>query len=118
MTFPRPYVDEWDNMAGLYNNVHPLVWSKERAGWLTAHGDTIEYIPRPAPGVSYSGLNPIPIFFNTSTHRQSQGDRDRAEPERARRSAAENAFYFVEAGATRTRTSTTACRAPACSCTT
>jgi hypothetical protein len=52
VTFPRPYVDEWDNMAGLYNNVHPLVWSKERAGWLTAHGDTIEYIPRPAPGAS------------------------------------------------------------------
>ena len=58
--FPRPYVDEWDNMAGLYNNVHPLVWSKERAGWLTAHGDTINYIPRPAAGASYAGLNPIP----------------------------------------------------------
>jgi hypothetical protein len=65
--FSRPYVDEWDNMSGQYNNVHPLVWSKERTGWLTSHGDTIHYIPRPAAGASYSGLNPIPIFRNTST---------------------------------------------------
>jgi len=96
VTFPRPYVDEWDNMAGFYTNVHPLVWSKERAGWLTAHGDTITYIPRPAPGASYVGLNPIPIFRNTATAAGrkaiaiglSQG---------AATLAAENAFYFVEA---------------------
>lgn len=96
VTFPRPYVDEWDNMGGLYNNVHPLVWSKERAGWLTAHGDTIRYIPRPAPGMSYGGLNPIPLFRNTSGNANrkaiaiglSQG---------AATLAAEKAFYFVEA---------------------
>lgn len=96
VTFPRPYVDEWDNMAGLYNNVHPLVWSKELAGWLTAHGDTIHYIPRPAAGDSYVGLNPIPIFFNTSTAANrkaiaiglSQGMATMTQ---------ENAFYFVEA---------------------
>ncbi len=96
VTFPRPYVDEWDNMAGFFNNVHPLAWSKERAGWLTAHGDTIEYIPRPAPGAAYAGLNPIPLFFNTSTAANrkaiaiglSQG---------AATMAAESAFYFVEA---------------------
>ena len=94
VTFPRPYVDEWDNMGGLYNNVHPLVWSKERAGWLTAHGDTIQYIPRPAPGGSYTGLNPIPLFLNTSTGRQPQGDRHRPDPGRARPSAPEDAFYY------------------------
>ena len=96
VTFPRPYVDEWDNMAGLYNNVHPLVWSKERAGWLTAHGDTIEYIPRPAPGASYSGLNPIPIFFNTS----SAANRKAIAIGLSQNAPAitnENAFYFVEA---------------------
>jgi subtilase family protein len=96
VTFPRPYVDEWDNMAGLFTNVHPLVWSKERAGWLTAHGDTIEYIPRPAAGASYAGLNPIPIFLNTSPNSNrkaiaiglSQG---------AATLTTENVFYFVEA---------------------
>jgi hypothetical protein len=96
VTFPRPYVDEWDNMAGLYNNVHPLVWSKERAAWLTAHGDSIAYIPRPAPGASYTGPNPISIFANSSTAANrkaialglSQG---------AATLAAENVFYFVEA---------------------
>jgi hypothetical protein len=96
VTFPRPYVDEWDNMAATYNNVHPLIWSKQRAGWLTAHGDTITYIRRPAPGASYAGPNPIPIFRNTSTAANrkaialglSQG---------AATLAAEDAFYFVEA---------------------
>ena len=96
VSFPRPYVDEWDNMAGHFNNAHPLVWSKERAGWLTAHGDTVTYIPRPAAGASYGGLNPIPIFRNTAAvaNRKaiaiglSQG---------AATLAAENTFYFVEA---------------------
>ena len=67
VTFPRPYVDEWDNMAGVYNNVHPLMWSKKRAGWLTAHGDTDDVHPSPAAGASYGGSNPIPLFRNTST---------------------------------------------------
>ena len=31
--FPRPYVDDWDNMGGTFDNVHPLIWSKQRAGW-------------------------------------------------------------------------------------
>jgi hypothetical protein len=94
--FPRPYVDEWDNMGGQYNNVHPLIWSKERAGWLTSHGDTIHYIPRPSPGASYSGLNPIPIFRNTS-----RGVNRKAIAiglsEGAATLGTENVFYFIEA---------------------
>ena len=83
-------------MGGTYTNVHPLVWSKERAGWLTAHGDTIEYIPRPAAGASYGGLNPIPLFRNPS------GAANRKAiaiglSEGAATLAAENAFYYVEA---------------------
>lgn len=96
VTFPRPYVDEWDNMAGLYNNVHPLIWSKERAGWPTAHGDTIHYIPRPAPGASYTGLNPIPLFRNTSAVANRKAIAIGLS-EGAATLAAENAFYFVEA---------------------
>jgi M6 family metalloprotease-like protein len=96
VVFPRPYVDEWDNMGGQFNNAHPLVWSKERAGWLTAHGDTVTYIPRPAAGGTYTGPNPLPIFRTTSTAANrkaiaiglSQG---------AATIAAENVFYFVEA---------------------
>jgi hypothetical protein len=96
VAFPRPYVDEWDNMAGFFNNVHPLVWSKERAGWMTAHGDTIQYIPRPAPGLSYSGLNPIPIFFNTSTTPNRKAIAIGLS-QNAATIGAENQFYFVEA---------------------
>ncbi|MBA3259927.1 MAG: S8 family serine peptidase [Gemmatimonadales bacterium] len=96
VSFPRPYVDEWDNMAGLYNNVHPLVWSKERAGWLTAHGDTIQYIPRPAPGASYAGLNPIPLFRNTSAVANRKAIAIGLSQSAATLTA-ENAFYFVEA---------------------
>jgi M6 family metalloprotease-like protein len=48
VTFPRAYVDEWDNMATPFRGQQPLVWSKEHARWLTTHGDTIEYVPRPA----------------------------------------------------------------------
>lgn len=63
---------------------------------MAAHGDTVQYIPRPAPGASYGGPNPIPLFRNTSAapNRKaiavglSQG---------AATMAAENAFYFVEA---------------------
>jgi hypothetical protein len=96
VSFPRPYVDDWDNMAGFFNNVHPLTWSKERAGWLTAHGDTIQYIPRPAPGVSYAGLNPIPLFFNTSTAANRKAIAIGLS-QNAATIGAENAFYFVEA---------------------
>lgn len=96
VTFPRPYVDEWDNMAGLYNNAHPLIWSKERAGWLTAHGDTIHYIARPAAGASYGGLNPISIFRNTATAANRKGIAIGLS-EGAATLNAENAFYFIEA---------------------
>lgn len=96
VSFPRPYVDEWDNMAGLYNNAHPLVWSKQRAGWLTAHGDTVTYIPRPAAGASYGGLNPIPIFRNTSAAANRKTIAIGLS-EGAATLAAENVFYFVEA---------------------
>ena len=96
VVFPRSYVDEWDNMAGLFTNVHFLAWEKERAAWITSHGSSIQYIPRPATGASYTGLNPIPLFSQESnaTNRKAiaigltQG---------AATLANENVFYFVEA---------------------
>ena len=86
-TFPRPYVDEWDNMAGLYNNVHPLVWSKERAGWLTAHGDTITVTSRgPRPGAQLHRPEPDPAVRQHVDRREPQGDRHRPDRRARRRS--------------------------------
>ncbi len=96
VVFPRPYVDEWDNMAGFFNNVHPLVWSKELAGWLTAHGSTITYIPRPAAGGSYGGLNPIPLFLQESTAANRKAIAI-GLTQGAGTLAQESAFYWIEA---------------------
>ncbi len=96
VVFPRPYVDDWDNMASTFNNVHPLVWSKQRAGWLTAHGDTVEYIARPAAGASYGGLNPIPLFRSTSPNANRKAIAIGLS-EGAPTLASESAFYYVEA---------------------
>ena len=96
VVFPRPYVDDWDNMGGTYDNVHPLIWSKQRAGWPAAHGDTVTFIPRPAPGASYSGTNPLPLFRNPQRPRIARPSRS-ASPRGRATVAAENAFYYVEA---------------------
>ncbi len=96
VTFPRPYVDEWDNMGGVYNNVHPLVWSKQRAGWLASHGDTVTYVPRPPAGGSYTGPNPLPLFANTSTSANRKAIALGLTAGRATIEA-EDAFYYVEA---------------------
>ncbi len=64
VTFPRPYVDGWDNMAKPFNGAHPLVWSKEQATWVTSKGARILYIPRPAPGATWNnGGNPIHLYY-------------------------------------------------------
>ena len=96
VVFPRPYVDEWDNMAGLFTNAHPLVWSKERAGWVTGHGSEILYIPRPAAGGSYGEMNPIPLFHqeSTATNRKAIAI---GLTEGAASLQDEKAFYFIEA---------------------
>jgi DNA-binding beta-propeller fold protein YncE len=49
--FPSEYLPNgWDNMAQPVNGVHPLTWSKELAGWVTAGGGKIVYIQRPSAG--------------------------------------------------------------------
>jgi M6 family metalloprotease-like protein len=96
VVFPRPYVDEWDNMAGLFTNVHPLVWEKQRPGWVTGHGSEITYIPRPAAGTSYTGPSPIRLFFQESTA-QNRKAIALGLTEGAGMMAQENVFYFIEA---------------------
>lgn len=93
VTFPRPYVDEWDNMAS-FTGVHPLAWSKERAGWITAHGAEVLYVPRPAAGATFSDL--IPLFLQAE-----QGQNRKAIAigltEGAATLADERVFYWIEA---------------------
>lgn len=93
VVFPRAYVDEWDNMAGLFNNVHPLVWSKQRAGWLKAHGSKILYIPRPSTG-KYS--KELQLFFQESTDQNRKAIAIGLTEGKANL-ADENVFYFIEA---------------------
>lgn len=96
VVFPRPYVDEWDNMAGLFTGVHPLVWSKQRATWVTSHGSEIRYVARPAAGSSYTGLNPLPLFFQESTAPNRKAIAI-GLTEGAATIDQENVFYLVEA---------------------
>lgn len=96
VVFPRPYVDEWDNMAGLFTGVHPLVWSKQRATWVTTHGSSILYVARPPSGSSYTGPNPLSLFFQESTAANRKAIAI-GLTEGAATMNQENAFYFIEA---------------------
>ena len=118
VVFPRPYVDEWDNMAGLYTNVHPLVWSKERAGWLTAHGDTDRVHSAAGGRRELRRAQPDPAVPQDLAGREPQGDRDR--PERGRGDAGGRERVLLRRGPQQQRrpTSTAACPAAACSSTT
>lgn len=95
VVFPRAYVDEWDNMAGLFTNVHPLVWSKERATWVTSSASQIQYVPRPAAGTT-SGPNTFQLFNQESSTTNRKGIAI-GLTQGAFNLAAEDVFYFVEA---------------------
>ena len=41
-------VEGWDAMAKPFQGAHPLAWSKQLATWVTSHGATVQFIPRPA----------------------------------------------------------------------
>jgi len=94
VVFPRSYVDEWDNMAGLFNKAHFLVWSKERAEWITSHGSSIRYVPRPAAGTNYN--NTFQLFLQESTATNRKGIAI-GITEGAATLNDEDVFYFVEA---------------------
>jgi DNA-binding beta-propeller fold protein YncE len=64
VTFPRPYVDGWDNMAKPINGAHPLVWGKEISGWPSSRNAKILFVPRPDPGATWNNNgNPIPLYY-------------------------------------------------------
>jgi hypothetical protein len=95
VVFPRAYVDEWDNMAGLFTNVHPLLWSKQLATWVTGAGSQIEYVARPAAGATTG-----PTTFSIFSQEAAAGNRKGVAiglTQGAATLAAEDVFYFVEA---------------------
>ena len=94
--FDFPHTNGWDNMAVPFMNQHSLVWNKQRPGWLTSHGSEVRWIPRPAAGGSYGGLNPIPIFTQDSTDVNRKGIMIGLSPG-VTNAADESLFYFVEA---------------------
>lgn len=70
VTLPFPYADGWDNMAQPINGVHPLVWSKQLATWVTEHDANILFIPRPERGETYSsGSSPLELYHQSTAAR-------------------------------------------------
>ena len=64
VTFPRPYVDGWDNMAKPMNGAHPLVWEKQLSSWPASRNAKIVFIPRPVPGSTWNnGGQSIPLNY-------------------------------------------------------
>lgn len=100
VVFAFPHANDWDNMAKPIEGQHPLVWNKQRAGWIDLTAPDVYWIPRPAAGSSYGAglgdLNPIPISF------QEPDDGDRKAiviglTEGAATPANESIYYVVEA---------------------
>lgn len=94
VVFPRSYVDEWCNMGGLFNNAHFLVWNKDRARWVTTHGSTVEYFPRPAAGGNVTQTYELFNQESTGANRKAVAV---GLTEGAANLAAEDVFYYIEA---------------------
>jgi sugar lactone lactonase YvrE len=98
VTFPRPYIEGWDNMARPFNGASPLVWSKELSNWVTTHGSNIVYIPRPAPGAIWNnGGNPIGLYYQETASRGQNVALAFGLTNGVTSMSDETAFYFVEA---------------------
>lgn len=95
VVFAQPHVDNWDIMANL-NTVQPMAWSKERALWLSTHNaNSIQWIPRPAPGSPINQTIPLNWLSTTSTT-NPRAIAIGLTPN-ANALANENVFYFIEA---------------------
>ncbi|MBP7112899.1 MAG: nitrite reductase, copper-containing [Nitrosomonas sp.] len=64
VNFPRPFAAGWDNMALPLTGVHPTVWSKQLASWVTKLGANIIFVPRPARGTTFNQVE-IPLVAQT-----------------------------------------------------
>ena len=94
--FAQPHVDDWDIMANILNNVHPVVWSKERAVWMTTHDpNSILFIPRPAPGSSDNRTVSLDLLSSTGTTNRKAVAIGLSP--NVTNLANEQVFYFIEA---------------------
>ena len=94
VVFAQPHVDTWDHMAYPFLETGFLAWSKERATWLTSHGSSVEYIPRPAAGSPVSQTTGINFVSSTATNRKAIA---LGLTEGASTIDDEDVFYFIEA---------------------
>lgn len=94
VVFPQPHVDTWDHMAYPFLNTGFMAWSKERATWISAHGSSVQYVPRPASGVVFNQTIGLNFVSSTGANRKAIAF---GLTEGAAAIGNENAFYFVEA---------------------
>ncbi|TFH50196.1 MAG: hypothetical protein E4G92_00525, partial [Bacteroidia bacterium] len=96
VVFAQPHVDDWDIMANVLNNVHPMAWSKERAVWMSTYDpNSILYIPRPAVGGSVNQTVHLDLLSSTSTANRKAAAIGLTP--NAATLANEQVFYFLEA---------------------
>ncbi|MCE4555052.1 CARDB domain-containing protein [Roseateles cellulosilyticus] len=88
----------WDNMAKPINGAHPLVWSKELAGWVTAAGGRINYIRRPPRGAPpRSNEPPVALSYQSTLARDAYGAIAVGLTEGVTTFEEETHFYWIEA---------------------
>lgn len=95
VSFPRPFAEGWDAMAIPFTGVHPTVWSKQLATWVTELGANIVFVPRPANGQRYAALVPLYTQTNAALGR-NVGIAVGLTPG-VRNFTDETAFYYLEA---------------------
>jgi sugar lactone lactonase YvrE len=99
-TFSRPYADGWDTMARPNEGVHPLVWSKELANWVSFSDADVLFVPRPDPGTTWdNGGAPIHLYEQASQTGEEGGPIAVAFglTHGVTSFVDETAFYYVEA---------------------
>ena len=94
VVFAQPHVDTWDHMAYPFFNTGFMAWSKQRAEWITTHGSSIEYIPRPSAGSPVNQTIGINFLSSPSANRKAIAI---GLTEGATTIEDEDVFYFIEA---------------------
>lgn len=88
----------WDNMAKPFVGAHPLVWSKQLAGWVTAAGGRINYIRRPPRGTPpRAGEPPVALSYQSTLARDAYGAVAVGLTEGVTTFEEESHFYWIEA---------------------